>query len=47
MVEITASDIFWIGQMDKISISLALLGLLCLYLSALAVYWDSVKFDLN
>ena len=44
MVEITASDIFWIGQMDKISISLALLGLLCLYLSALAVYWDSVKF---
>lgn len=44
MVEITASDIFWIGQMDKISIALGLLGLLCIYLSGLAVYLESVKF---
>ena len=44
MVEITASDIFWIGQMDKISIALGLLGLISIYLSGLAVYLESVKF---
>ena len=44
MVEITASDIFWIGQVSKISIGLGLLGLTCFYLSVMALYLESVRF---
>ena len=42
MIEITASDIFWIGAMDKISLGLMLTSLFCLLLIVIAVESSSV-----
>ena len=42
MIEITASDIFWIGAMDKIEIGLIVMFLFALFLVFMAVDSSSV-----
>ena len=46
MVEITASDIFWIGAMDKISFGLAFMGLVIVLLIYCSRNCDSVALTL-
>lgn len=46
MVEITASDIFWIGAMDKISLGLVLMGLFTVFLIFCSLDCDSVALTL-
>lgn len=46
MIEITASDIFWIGAMDKISFGLAFMGLVIVLLIYCSRNCDSVALTL-
>lgn len=46
MIEITASDIFWIGAMDKITIGLVLMGLLTVFLLICSIHDESVALSL-